>query len=159
MRQLECEIVLLLDADSPQSNAIDSRIKGISLGLDLTDRRELLKARKSGLPWTTAKSFPGAAVVCEFQNTNDFKNLSQLKFEMLVNGETRMLGSPESMRYTITQMIDRIEGTTGLEKNDIVYLGAPEKGIGIAPGDEITLRFTEFPNLHWTYEFGKLFTK
>src|SRR5690606_15069476 len=63
----EAEVVLAIGRDVPLgARASWEDVTAIGLGLDLTRREEQSARKEKGHPWTTAKSFAGAAVLTPF---------------------------------------------------------------------------------------------
>ena len=122
--RFEGEICLLIEKGS---------VSGVGFGLDLTyaDLQNHLKTK--GLPWERAKSFDGAAVLSAFVPIDG--DLSQIAFEMRINGEHVQHASYDLMMYKPDEMIAEIERFMTLEDGDVIMTGTP-KGVGYyAPGD------------------------
>jgi 2-keto-4-pentenoate hydratase/2-oxohepta-3-ene-1,7-dioic acid hydratase in catechol pathway len=116
--RFEGEICLLIQ---------DGGIAGVGFGLDLThaDIQNTLKAK--GLPWERAKSFDGSAVLSDFVPFEG--DITQIAFEMHINGERLQHATYDLMMYKPTEMIAEINRFMTLEDGDIIMTGTP-KGVG-----------------------------
>jgi 2-keto-4-pentenoate hydratase/2-oxohepta-3-ene-1,7-dioic acid hydratase in catechol pathway len=116
--RFEGEICLLIQG---------GEVAGIGFGLDLThaDIQNTLKAK--GLPWERAKAFDGSAVLSEFIPFDG--DITQIAFEMRINGKRIQHASYDLMMYKPDEMIAEIGRFMTLEDGDVVMTGTP-KGVG-----------------------------
>jgi len=122
--RFEGEICLLIEKGA---------IAGIGFGLDLTHADIQNRLKEKGLPWERAKSFDGSAVLSTFVPIEG--DLSQIAFEMRINGERIQHASYDLMMYKPTEMVTEIGRFMTLEDGDVIMTGTP-KGVGYyAPGD------------------------
>lgn len=140
----EAELVLRM---GPGKGPLVSRIASVGLGLDLTRREEQNRLKKEGLPWTSAKSFKGSAVLTSFQelpanlDTVSIESLLRgARFTLWINGEKRQEGSPAEMIFNFSQLLATLDASHGLFDGDIIFTGTPE-GVGpVRLGDKIRLQ-------------------
>ncbi|MEY4632397.1 MAG: hypothetical protein RIQ81_2517 [Pseudomonadota bacterium] len=140
----EAELVLRV---GPGSGASPARIEAVALGLDLTRREEQNRLKKEGLPWTSAKSFKGAAVLTGFTklpaniDAGGIKSmLDAARFTLWVNGEQRQQGCPADMMFPCSHLLAVLDASHGLREGDIIFTGTPE-GVGpVRRGDKIRLQ-------------------
>jgi acylpyruvate hydrolase len=134
----EVEIVIKISKDFQlnQKSKLED-ISDIALGLDLTRRKKQDELKKKGLPWTTAKSFLGSAVIGNFYPFASFSKMNEIPFLLKVNGELKQQSSTKYMLHNFCDICDYINTFSPLQKGDIIYTGTPE-GVGpIKLGDQI----------------------
>lgn len=140
----EAEVVLLIGqvvglGESPGWAAVEA----LGLGLDLTRREVQSGLKAKGLPWTTAKSFAGSALVSEFLPLARFQNKDQLHFTLKVNGEERQRGGTSDMLFKVPTILAHLARHQRLMPGDLVFTGTP-KGVGpLQQGDAFELAFGE----------------
>ena len=109
----------------------------IGLGVDFTARDIQNKHKEKGLPWELAKAFDNSAPVSFFLPKSDYKDLYQLKFELLVNGITRQKGNTKDLLFSFEKIISFVSQYITLKKGDLIFTGTPE-GVGrINRGDKL----------------------
>ena len=116
--RFEGEICLLIEGGG---------IVGIGFGLDLTRADIQNKLKTKGLPWERAKSFDGSAVLSDFVPFEG--DISQIAFEMQINGERIQHATYDLMMYKPAEMIREIQSFMTLEDGDVIMTGTP-KGVG-----------------------------
>lgn len=110
----------------------------IGLGIDFTARDLQSKLKEKGLPWEKAKGFDGAAVIGEWLPKTDFKNIDDLNFKLLKNGEVVQDGNTSLMLWKIDEIIAYVSTFFMLKKGDIIFTGTPA-GVGkISPNDYLS---------------------
>ena len=136
----EAEIVLLVGEIVALGEAADVRaLCAIGLGLDLTRRGEQTELKAKGLPWTTAKSFAGSAIVTPFVPLASVKDPSRIRFSLEVNGELRQRGDTMDMLFPVPRMLSYLASLAPLYPGDLIYTGTPA-GVGpIKQGDKLRL--------------------
>ena len=102
-------------------------VAAVGLGLDLTKRATQKRLKDAGLPWERAKAFEGAAVFSRFVKAPP--SLTDLEFELRVDGELRQRGSPRQMLYPPAVILEELRSFIPLEDGDIVMTGTPA-GVG-----------------------------
>lgn len=116
----------------------------VAVGFDLTKRQLQSQLKQKGLPWERAKAFDGAAVFSEFV---EFDDLSQLRFEMDIDGEPRQQGHPGLMMFKPEAMLEELQKSFRLDDADVLMTGTP-KGVGEVPrGAEFRVRLFEADKL------------
>ncbi|GEO03504.1 2-hydroxyhepta-2,4-diene-1,7-dioate isomerase [Adhaeribacter aerolatus] len=109
----------------------------IGLGIDFTARDLQAKAKSKGLPWTLAKGFNGSAPVSEFLPVNDFPDLKNINFRLLVNGQEKQNGNTSMMLNSFEDMLAYMSRFITLKKGDLIFTGTPS-GVGpIKIGDRL----------------------
>lgn len=123
----ETELALLIDENLSFSHA--------SLGLDLTARDAQEKAKKSGQPWTLAKSFKGSCPIGSWISILDTGGTQTLEFTLEKNAARVQLGAVAEMIFNPEQLLEFIKLHFPIRPNDIVLTGTPA-GVGpLAAGD------------------------
>ena len=116
--RFECELCYIVAS---------SKIVGVGIGLDLTNKEAQEYAKEKGLPWERAKAFDNSAVLSDFiEFHGDLKDLS---FELKINGKLQQEANYELMIYKPDVILKEIESFMSLEDNDIIMSGTP-KGVG-----------------------------
>jgi 2-keto-4-pentenoate hydratase/2-oxohepta-3-ene-1,7-dioic acid hydratase in catechol pathway len=109
----------------------------IGLGIDFTARDLQTKAKEKGLPWAIAKGFNGSAPVSEWLPKEEFKDLKNINFSLLVNNELKQEGNSSLMLFSIDYIISYLSKFFTLKTGDIIFTGTP-KGVGpVKIGDHL----------------------
>ena len=123
----EIEIAFLLDESLSFSH--------VSLALDLTARDIQEAAKKSGQPWTLAKSFKEACPIGSWISILDIKDLHLLSFTLKKNGAVVQHGYLNDMIFKPAELLHFVKNHFPVTAKDIVLTGTPE-GVGqILSGD------------------------
>jgi 2-keto-4-pentenoate hydratase/2-oxohepta-3-ene-1,7-dioic acid hydratase in catechol pathway len=101
----------------------------VGLGIDFTARDLQTALKEKGLPWEKAKGFDGAAVVGKWLPKTNFKDLDNLDFSLLKNGEVVQKGNTALMLWKIDEIISYVSKFFMLKKGDIIFTGTPS-GVG-----------------------------
>ncbi|WP_299528557.1 fumarylacetoacetate hydrolase family protein [Ulvibacterium sp.] len=101
----------------------------IGLGIDFTARDLQTQLKEKGLPWEKAKGFDGAAVIGEWLPRTKFKNLQELNFSLIKNGEEVQKGNTALMLWKIDELISYVSQFFMLKKGDVIFTGTPA-GVG-----------------------------
>ncbi|AZQ57609.1 FAA hydrolase family protein [Maribacter sp. MJ134] len=101
----------------------------IGLGIDFTARDLQSKLKEKGLPWEKAKGFDGAAVIGNWVPKTKFKDLNELNFKLLKNGEVVQSGNTNLMLWKIDEIIAYVSTFFMLKKGDVIFTGTPA-GVG-----------------------------
>jgi len=124
-------------------------LDGVGLGIDFTARDIQSEAKSKGHPWTLAKGFNHSAPVSTFTPIDQFPNLSNLHFELAINGETRQKGWTGDMIFPIETLIAYISQYITLKKGDLIFSGTPA-GVGaVQPGDHLVGRLEQEERLNF----------
>lgn len=140
----EAEVVLLIGRVVALGGAGSfADVRAVGLGLDMT-RREVQTALKTkGLPWTTAKSFAGSAIVTSFAPTANVKDRGAIRLTLHVNDELRQTGVTSSMLFSVDKILTFLATLAPLLPGDLVYTGTPP-GVGaLRRGDRVRLASPE----------------
>jgi fumarylpyruvate hydrolase len=112
-------------------------IFGFAVGVDLTRRDVQSRAKESGKPWFSGKSFVGSAPISDIIPIKESEDLSNLELTLKVNGELRQSGSCADMIWTPQEILCEMAGDIPLTQGDLIFTGTPE-GVGrIQAGDLI----------------------
>lgn len=110
----------------------------IGLGIDFTARDLQSKLKDKGLPWEKAKGFDGAAVIGKWMPKTNFKDLNNLTFSLLKNGEVMQKGNTSLMLWKIDEIISYVSTFFMLKKGDVIFTGTPA-GVGkVSANDYLT---------------------
>lgn len=101
----------------------------IGLGIDLTARDLQQQLKEKGLPWEKAKGFDGSAVIGKWLPKSEFKNVDDINFSLLKNGELVQRGNTALMLWKIDELIAYVSQFFTLKKGDIIFTGTPA-GVG-----------------------------
>ena len=109
----------------------------IGLGIDFTARDLQSELKAKGLPWELSKAFDNSAVISNFLPKNNYQDLSDVKFELKKNGETKQLGHTANLLFSFDKIISFVSQYITLKKGDIIFTGTPE-GVGkVDQGDRL----------------------
>ena len=112
-------------------------IFGFAVGVDLTRRDVQSRAKESGKPWFSGKSFIGSAPISHIIPIKESEDLSDLQLTLKVNGELRQSCSCVDMIWTPPEILCEMAGDIPLTQGDLIFTGTPE-GVGrIQAGDLI----------------------
>ncbi len=135
----ETEMVVAISKDGINltEDEVSDYIFGYAIGLDLTLRDVQGEAKKSGLPWATAKGFINSAPVGNIVRKEEIENPMNSDIELIINNERKQFSNTNLMIINIYKLISYISTVFGISKGDLIYTGTP-KGVGqINPGDEL----------------------
>ena len=102
----------------------------IGLGVDFTARDIQRKCIAGGEPWEIAKAFDGSAVVGKFVDKNKFRDIQNINFHLLLNGEKVQSGNTKDMLFTVDQIIAHVSKFMTVKMGDIIFTGTP---VGVGP--------------------------
>ncbi len=143
----EAELVIRIGKNCTLNEKLTwNAISHIGLGLDLTRRQVQDQLKAKGLPWTTAKSFAGSAVMTPMVQ---YSGGERFEFELLVNGTLRQRGDTAHMIFDVPFILTWLAQFNYLQEGDLIYTGTPA-GVGpINKGDRFTLNLQQ-PARSWT---------
>ena len=101
----------------------------ISLGIDFTARDIQNELKTKGLPWEKSKAFDGSALVGDWIDKNEFKNINDLNFLLKKNGNDVQIGNTSNMLWSFDELISEISKYFTLKIGDIIFTGTPS-GVG-----------------------------
>lgn len=135
----ECEVVLKIGKNGKCINEkfAESYISEIGLGIDFTARDIQKRLKEKGHPWEIAKGFNGSAVIGNFSPKENFKDINNLDFHLLKNGEKVQIGNTKDMIFNLSKLIVHISKYFLIHQGDYIYTGTPA-GVGkIEIGDKL----------------------
>ncbi len=144
-REIHHELEIVVSIGNGGSNIKDedawSHVDGLCLGLDLTDRLLQHKFKEERLPWFLAKSFPGSAVITQFESPE--LNVWSRDFWLTINDMEVQRGNMDQMVFDIPALIAYLSARLPLTADDLIYTGTPS-GVGaLESGDELILGLGE----------------
>ncbi|MCW3788602.1 fumarylacetoacetate hydrolase family protein [Plebeiibacterium sediminum] len=102
----------------------------IGMGIDFTARDLQQKLKDKGLPWERAKAFDSSAAISKkFVPKTRFKDIQNVNFKLLVNGEERQIGYTGDMLFKVDEIIAYVSKFFTLKIGDLIYTGTPA-GVG-----------------------------
>ena len=115
-----------------------SYISELAIGIDYTAKDVLNLYRETKHPWDLAKGFDGAAPISNFKSITEFPNLSDINFDLKINGEQKQVGNTDMMIYNFAEIIAYVSKFMTLEPGDLIFTGTPASGTGqIFKGDHL----------------------
>lgn len=137
--QHEVELVISIGKEGKkisEDNALEY-VFGYSVGIDLTCRDIQNEAKKTGLPWTLAKSIPYSAPVSDITLVNKSGHLNEGNICLSVNGVNRQKSNIKEMIRSVSKIISEISKYFTIYPGDLIFTGTPD-GVGkLEPGDTI----------------------
>jgi 2-keto-4-pentenoate hydratase/2-oxohepta-3-ene-1,7-dioic acid hydratase in catechol pathway len=127
----EVELVLKISKEGKhiQKKFAERYYEEIGIGIDFTARDLQDNCKAKGLPWEIAKAFNGSAPVGEFLPVSGFKNLNDINFHLLINGQEKQKGNTSMMLFDFATIIEYVSRFFTLKKGDLIYTGTPA-GVG-----------------------------
>ncbi len=102
----------------------------IGMGIDFTARDLQSSLKSKGLPWERAKAFDSSAAISKnFIASSRFKDIQNVTFKLLVNGEERQVGYTGDMIFKVDEIIAYVSKFFTLKIGDLIYTGTPV-GVG-----------------------------
>jgi len=110
----------------------------IGIGIDFTARDIQSDLKEKGLPWEKAKAWDHSAPIAEkFIKVKDIKDLNNITFSLLKNGEKVQEGNSKDMIFSIDHLIAEISKYFMLKIGDLIFTGTPA-GVGsVKIGDHL----------------------
>jgi acylpyruvate hydrolase len=137
--QYECEVVVRICKNGKyiQEKFAGKYYDQVSLGIDFTARDLQREQQKKGLPWEIAKAFDGSAAVGTFVPITIETEVSNLAFQLKLNGETVQDGHTRNMIFTVDHIITYVSQFFTLHIGDMIFTGTPA-GVGkVKPEDKL----------------------
>ncbi|HET7315222.1 fumarylacetoacetate hydrolase family protein [Salinisphaera sp.] len=148
--EAELVVEIGLGGRNIRPEAAREHIRGVGLGLDLTLRGVQTELKNGGEPWERAKAFDASAPLGPLVSLTENMDLSDLHFELAVDGETRQIGHTAHMLVGVTDLIAVVSRTWTLLPGDLIFTGTPE-GVGpIEPGQHLQLSGPNLAGAGWT---------
>lgn len=102
----------------------------VTVGIDFTARDLQERLRQEGLPWDLCKGFDGSAAVGRWVPLKHFgKDVQNLHFHLLRNGEQVQAGCTADMLFGVNKLVSFISQFFTLKTGDIIFTGTPA-GVG-----------------------------
>ena len=137
--QYECEVVVKICKNGKyiQEKFANKYYDQVSLGIDFTARDLQREQQKKGLPWEIAKAFDGSAAIGDFVPITAETQVSNLAFQLMINGETVQDGHTRHMIFSVDNIIAYVSQFFTLHIGDLIYTGTPA-GVGkVKPEDHL----------------------
>lgn len=116
----------------------ESYISEIAVGIDYTAKDVLAASRENKGPWALAKGFDGASPMSGFKPIAHFSDLSNINFDLKINGEQKQVGNTSLMIYNFAEIIAYVSNFMTLESGDLIFTGTPANGAGLnVKGDHL----------------------
>lgn len=148
----EAELVLVLGEDAPLgAKPTWESVAGVTVGLDLTHRPNQRACIGEGLPWTSAKSFAGSAIVAPFIPLTDVGDPTALHFSLSVNDAPRQEGRATDLLFDVPAILAHLAGLAPLQRGDVVFTGTPPGVADMTAGDRFRLRLMN-PDRVWSFD-------
>lgn len=113
-------------------------ISEIGVGIDYTAKDIHTIYRDVKGPWDLAKGFDGAAPISSFKPVSDFPDLSNINFDLKINGKEVQNGNTNFMIYNFAEIIAYTSKFMTLTPGDLIFTGTPATGAGpIFKGDHL----------------------
>lgn len=122
----------------------------IGIGIDFTARDLQAKCKEKGLPWEKAKAFDNSAPVSEFIPKEKFKSMSDIGFDLKINGAERQKGNTKDLIFSFEKVIAYISQFVTLKTGDLIFTGTPEGVSAVIKGDvlEASIQNQKLLTLH-----------
>ena len=129
--QYECEVVVRIckNGKHVQEKFASKYYDQVTLGIDFTARDVQREQQKKGLPWEIAKAFDGSAAVGTFVPITPETQVSNLAFQLHLNGETVQDGHTRNMIFSIDRIIAYVSNFFTINIGDMIFTGTPA-GVG-----------------------------
>jgi len=133
----ELEVVIKINKVGKyiQSKFASKYYSQIGLGIDFTARDLQANLKQNGLPWEIAKGFDGATVLGSFLEKSQFKDVQNIAFELLKNGNVVQTGNTKYMLWKIDELIAYVSQYFTLKVGDVIFTGTPAGVAKVNPED------------------------
>lgn len=121
--------------------------KKATLALDLTERHYQSLAKKSGLPWTLAKSFKGATALGPWLDWS--QDFLKCELSLTVNQELRQKAPLTDLIFSLEEITEFLLEHFPVCEDDIILMGTPA-GVGpLHVGDRAEAQLGSVLNHYW----------
>ncbi|MCD6047298.1 MAG: Isomerase [Gammaproteobacteria bacterium] len=139
--QPECELVLKIE---------NQNISAVTIGLEMTLRTLQSQLKKNGLPWTTAKVFPDAAIIGPWIPISHCQDFLDTPFSLELDGKLCQQSQGNRMMTRPDKLLTYIESFFPLCDGDLVFTGTPAGVTAIYPDSKATVKFGGLQfQVHW----------
>ncbi|WP_066218331.1 fumarylacetoacetate hydrolase family protein [Formosa haliotis] len=115
-----------------------SYISGIAVAIDYTAKDVLNDVREGKGPWELAKGFDGAAPISAVKAISNFPDVTNINFDLKINGDTVQEGNTGLIIYNFAEIIAFVSKYMTLNPGDLIFTGTPAYGTGqIHKGDHL----------------------
>ena len=118
----------------------------ISLGIDFTARDIQNKLKEKGLPWEKSKAFDGSALIGNWIDKDEFKNINDLNFSLKKNGNDVQTGNTSNMLWNFDELIAEISKFFTLKIGDVIFTGTPS-GVNTVRENDVFEGFIDTKNV------------
>ena len=136
----EAELVLKIGKKGKNISESDavSYISEIAIGIDYTAKDVFDASREGKGPWDLGKGFDGAAPLSSFKPISNFADVTNINFDLKINGKQLQVGNTSLMIYNFSEIIAYVSKFMTLEPGDLIFTGTPAHGTGpIFKGDQL----------------------
>ncbi|WP_372744489.1 fumarylacetoacetate hydrolase family protein [Lutibacter sp.] len=136
----EAELVLKIGKKGKNISEADavSYISEIAIGIDYTAKDVFDASREGKGPWDLGKGFDGAAPLSSFKPISNFADVTNINFDLKINGKQLQVGNTSLMIYNFSEIIAFVSKYMTLEPGDLIFTGTPAHGTGpIFKGDQL----------------------
>lgn len=109
----------------------------IGIGIDFTARDLQDQCKAKGLPWEIAKAFNGSAPIGEFIPVDQFEDLKNINFHLMINGQLKQKGNTGMMLFDFAVIIAYVSQFFTLRKGDLIFTGTPAGVCKVNIGDRL----------------------
>ena len=102
----------------------------LTVGIDFTARDLQRQLRAKGQPWEICKGFDGSAVIGQWIEKEQWRDIQNVNFHLDINGTTVQKGCSSDMIYGVDELIAYISKFFTLKTGDLLYTGPP---VGVGP--------------------------
>ena len=135
--QYECEVVIKICKNGKfiQEKFANKYYNEVTLGIDFTARDVQKRQQAKGLPWEIAKAFDGSAAVGTFVPITAETIVSNLAFQLQLNGTTVQDGHTRNMIFSVDNIIAYVSKYFTVNIGDMIFTGTPA-GVGPVNGGD-----------------------
>src|ERR1700722_2951786 len=135
----EVELVIAMQGGGKaiHPDAVEDKIFGYAVGLDMT-RRDLQKSFKDkGQPWEMGKAFDFSAPCSAITPKTQSGVLAKGKIICKVNGDVRQSGDLAEMIWNVPELVSELSKLVEIAPGDLIFTGTPS-GVGpVVTGDRL----------------------
>lgn len=102
----------------------------LTVGIDFTARDLQRQLRAKGQPWEICKGFDGSAVIGQWIEKEQWRDIQNVNFHLDINGTTVQKGCSSDMIFGVDELIAYISKFFTLKTGDLLYTGTP---VGVGP--------------------------
>ncbi|WFC93773.1 acylpyruvate hydrolase [Malassezia brasiliensis] len=136
--EVELAVIMGQKARDIKAAQASDYIGGYALAIDMTARNVQDKAKKAGLPWSTAKGFDTFTPISAFVPKDAIADPSNVNLWLKVNDELRQNGNTQDMIFDIPALLAHVSSIMTLDVGDVILTGTPKGVSQISPGDQVT---------------------